>query len=230
MCRKVRFLAHVGLLVIASHLYSQGGPPRTPKLFQGPPKTPEQVLREAGIALDKDSLIQALDDNRVGILASAATVLAERGITEAVAAIDARMKAAQNKQLVLTLAQSLNILGSSDGTKQLEAFRLGKEVDDAERMRAANALAYTKNYSCLPMMPEFLLSRHQDYRQAALLYLLNIPSPQKNAPNTLGPALLTIASSDPDEQFRALAKKVIGQIGDQATKDALLRSAPNDSK
>jgi HEAT repeat protein len=207
MLRKRCLLAHTFSLLIATHLYGQG-----------PPKTPEQFLTQAGISLDKNSLIQALDDNRVGILASAATVLAERGITEAVPAIDSRMKGEQNKQLVLTLAQSLNILGSSDGTKQLEAFCLGKDVDGGERMRAAYALVNTKNYSCLPAMPEFLNSSHPDDKQSALLYLLQIPSPQKNAPKTLGPALLAIASSDTDKQFRTLAKRVIERIGDPATK------------
>jgi hypothetical protein len=111
MLMKVRLLATAFPLLIATHLYTQG-----------PPKTPEQFLEQAGISMDKDSLIQALDDNRPGILASAATVLAERGITEAVPVINSRMKGSQDKPLVLTLAQSLNILGSSDGTKQLEAF------------------------------------------------------------------------------------------------------------
>jgi HEAT repeat protein len=215
----VCFLFHVGLLMIAGRL-----------CCQGPPPTPERVLREAGIALDNDSLIQALYDNRVGILANAAAVLAERGNAKAVPSIDSQMKAAQDKQLILTLAQSLNTLGSSDGTKQLEAFCLGKEVDSSERMRAAYALVYTRNYGCLPMIPEFLRSDHQDERQAALLYLLKIPSPQRDAPGTLGPALLAIASMDPIKQFRSLAKEAIRQIGDPDTRDALLKSSPKDSK
>jgi HEAT repeat protein len=212
MLRKVRWLAPAFPLLIATHLCSQD-----------PPKTPEQVLAQAGISGDKDSLIRALDDNRPGILASAATVLAEWGITEAVPAINSRMKGSQDKPLVLTLAQSLNILGSSDGTKQLEAFCLRKDVESGERMRAAYALVYTNNYSCLPIMPEYLDSSHADEEQSALLYLLHIPSPQKNAPKTLGPALLAIATGDIGEQFRTLARKIIEQIGDPATKHALMK-------
>ena len=126
---RTRLLAHTFSLLIAVQLYSQG-----------PPKTPEQTLTEAGISLDQDSLIRALDDSRAGISSSAATVLAEKGITKAVPAITSRMKGEQDTQLVLTLAQSLNILGSRDGTKQLEAFCLGKDVDSGELMRAAYAL------------------------------------------------------------------------------------------
>lgn len=214
ICRNVRSLAMFALLVISGGVYSQSSP-----------MTPEEFLKKSDIALDNDSLLRALDDNRVGIAANAATLLAERGIKEAEPAIAARMKAAHDKQLVLTLAQSLNLLGSSDGTKQLEAFCLGSEVNTAERLRAAYALVDTRNYSCLPMMPELLLSSHQDNKQAALLYLLKIPSPQKNAPATLGPALLVVATSDPEEKFRALARTIINQIGDPATKDALVRSA-----
>ncbi len=214
MCRKVKLLAVLALLVISGGVCCQL---RT--------TTPEEFLKKSGIALDNDSLLRALDDNRVGIAANAATLLAERGIKEAVPAIASKMKAAHDKQLVLTLAQSLNLLGSSDGTKQLEAFCLGSEVNTGERLRAAYALVYTKNYSCLPMMPELLLSSHQDEKLDALLYLLKIPSPQKNAPATLGPALLVVATSDPEGKLRALARTIINQIGDPATKDALVRSA-----
>lgn len=187
-------------------------------------KTPEQFLTEAGVALDRASLMQALDDNRTGVMASAATVLAQRGVTDAVPAIDSRMKTEQNKQLVLTLAQSLNLLGSQDGTKRLEAFCLGNEVDRAERMRAAYALANTKNYACLPAMPEFLNSTQASDKQAALLYLLQVPSSQGNSPKSLDSALLVIASNDPDQEFRTQAKKIIAQIGDPATKEALRKS------
>jgi hypothetical protein len=72
-------------------------------------------------------------------------------------------------------------------------------------------------------MPEYLNSSHADEEQSALLYLLLISSPQKNAHKTLGPALLAIATGDTGEQFRTLAKKIIEQIGDPATKHALLK-------
>lgn len=97
-------------------------------------------------------------------------------------------------------------------------------------MRAAYALAYTKNYTCLQSMPEFLTSGRPDDKQPALLYLLQVPSPQENAPESLGPALLAVASSDTDKQFRAQARQIINRIGDPATKDAVQRLPPDDSQ
>jgi hypothetical protein len=217
--RAIFSMASLVLLLTATHLCSQGQP-----------KTPEQFLTRAGVSLDTGSLIQALDDKRVGILASAATVLAQWGITEAVPTIETHMKEEQDKRLVLTLAQSLDTLGSNDGTKQLEAFCLRKDVDIGERMRAAYALAYTKNYNCVQIMPEFLTSGRPDEKQTALKYLLQVPSPQENAPKSLGPALLAIASSDTDKQFRAQARQIINRIGDPAAKDALQSLPPDDSQ
>jgi HEAT repeat protein len=210
-------MANLVLLLTATHLCSQGAP-----------MTSEQFLRRAGVSLDNDSLIQALNDKRKGVLASAAMVLAERGITETVPAIAKHMKEEHDKALVLTLAQSLNMLGSNEGTKQLEAFCLGKEVDIGERMRAAYALVYTKNYNCVQIMPEFLTSASPSEKRSALEYLLHVPSPQENAPESLGPALLAVASSDTDKQFRAQARQIINRIGDPATKDAVQRLPPGD--
>lgn len=216
----LQYIAVYGLsFLIATQLYSQG-----------PPRTPEQVLAQAGISLDKESLLQGLDDNRPGILASVATVLAEKRIVEAIPAINARMREEQDKHLELTLAQSLNILGSKDGTNRLKEFCLGGDLSTGERMRAAYDLLYTNNYSCLPAMPEFLNSDHTDEKQAALLYLRQIPSPQSNAPGTLGPALLNVASSDSDKELRTLAKQVIDKIGDPATKYALLKQEREATK
>jgi hypothetical protein len=90
MLTKLRMLAYVLLLLAGTHLCSQG-----------PPRTPEQILTQAGISLDKDSLIRALNDNRAAVLSSVATILAEKRITEAGPAIASRMRGEQNKQLVL---------------------------------------------------------------------------------------------------------------------------------
>jgi hypothetical protein len=216
----LRYIAVYGLSsLMATQLYSQV-----------PPRTPEQVLTQAGISLDKESLLQGLDDNRPGILASVATVLAEKRIVEAIPAIKARMMEEQDKHLEITLAQSLNTLGSKDGTDRLKEFCLGNDMSTGERMRAAYALLYTDNYSCLPAMPELLNSDHADERQGALLYLRRIPSPQSNAPGTLGPALLDVAASDPDKELRTLAKQVIDKIGDPTTRDVLLKQEREATK
>jgi HEAT repeat protein len=217
MLRKICSMANLLLLLTATHLCSQGVP-----------MTSGQFLTRAGVSLDNDSLIHALNDKRKGVLASAAMVLAERGITETVPAIAKHMKEEHDKVLVLTLAQSLNMLGSNEGTSQLKAFCLGKEEDIGERMRAAYALVNTKNYSCVQIMPELLTSASPSEKRSALEYLLQVPSPQENAPKSLGPDLLAIASSDTDKQFRAHARQIISRIGDPATKDALRRLPSDD--
>jgi HEAT repeat protein len=187
----------------------------------GPAKSPEQFLVEAGVSLDNPSLIRALNDTRPGVLSSAATVLAQNHVLEAGPLIVAKMRTEQNKQLILTLAQSLNFLGVQEGTKRLEQFCLSNNTERAEQMRAANALALTKNYSCLPSISKYLISGRDDEKLSALLYLSHIPTPQPNEPDFLGQRLLDIASNDPNEEVRSLARRVIAQIGDEATKKHL---------
>jgi HEAT repeat protein len=188
---------------------------------QGPPKTPEQFLAQAGIPLDTNSLIQALHDKRAGVVAASASVLADRHATNAIPELTSRMEAENNPQLQVTLAQSLNILGAEDGTKLLESICLNRNADSGVRIRAADDLADTGDYHCLAAIASYLNSRRPDEKQAALLYLLKIPSEQDSQPISLGSSLLTIAIHDSDEQFRDLARKVIEQIGDPTTKNAL---------
>ena len=85
-------------------------------------------------------------------------------------------------------------------------------------LRAADDLAYTRDYKCLSAAAGYLSTKDSALRQAVLLYMLHIPAYQPDSPPDLGASLLAIAYRDPDPYFRKLAGKVILQIGDAGTK------------
>jgi hypothetical protein len=79
------------------------------------------------------------------------------------------MKAAisreQNKQVIFTPAQSLNILGSSEGTVRLEEYCSDPKQPADVCINAATDLAYSKNYKCLASIAKCLTSEDSSLRQ-----------------------------------------------------------------
>jgi HEAT repeat protein len=184
---------------------------------QAPP-TVEQGLARLGISLDRASLQYALHDPRPAARGAAAAQLAFLKVTDAIPEIEEVIDHEENKMVVFTLAQSLNILGSAKGTIRLESYCSSTDQPPGMRILAASDLSDTGDYKCLAGVTEFLNSKDSGIKQSVLLYMLHIPSPQHDSPANLGPALLAIARGDSDPYFRGLAGKVIMQIGDKSTR------------
>lgn len=186
-------------------------------LGQAPPTT-EQVLARLGVALDRSTLYKTLHDQRPEARSAAAAELAEIMDVDSIPEMKAVISREQNKQVIFTLAQSLNILGSPEGTIRLEAYCSDpKQLADV-RIDAATDLAYTKNYKCLSSVTQYLTSKDSSLKQSVLLYMLQIPSFQKDSPPGLGHVLMAVAMEDSDPYLRTLAGRVIDQIGDETTK------------
>jgi hypothetical protein len=108
-------------------------------LGQAPPTT-EQVLARLGVTLDRSALYRTLHDQRPEARSAAAAELAEMMDVDSIPEMKAAISREQNKQVIFTLTQSLNILGSSEGTVRLEEYCSDPKQPADVRINAATDL------------------------------------------------------------------------------------------
>ena len=177
---------------------------------------PAACLQASGYTLDRSDLVRGLHDARPGIRAQAAGMLGEKKYTDALPALEKAISDEKNEKVLFAMLTSAQELGAPDAEKRLSTFC--SSHDEALQFMAASYLQSLGDNACIQDMIRFTASPSVGVREGALLYLTHITKLPSPAPTSLGPALLKVVQTDPDEHNVALAAQVIEQIGDPRTK------------
>ena len=141
---------------------------------QAPP-TIEETLSKEGVGLSNEALLSSLIKSpKVGVRASAAVLLAQRGYTPAIPAMNAALQKESDPTGRLDLAGALDRLGQSSGLSALEALCNDPKLPADLRLNAAGRSLTHGGGTCAAAMTGVLsASDNPAVQSAALNYFLD---------------------------------------------------------
>ncbi len=191
----------------------------SPILQADVPPTPESLLKAAGVPLEPEALIAALDGNKDSVRAAAAMELATMNVKAAVSVLERDLEQNLYPQSRYPIVLSLEILGSPIGRDELRKYCTQPDSKQSFANMAAEALRANHDYTCASFMATGLLSKDDGHIEEALLYLRDVPAGEITFSVEEKNVLLKVASlSNEDSFYRQLAIGIIWQAGDDDLK------------
>lgn len=183
------------------------------------------ILREAGYSLDVDSLVIALQDKRIGVRSSAASMLGQESDSRILPALEIAIDKESNTNVLFSMLVSADKLGLSVAKSKLTGLCSAKQLD--LQARAAGYLISQGDLSCLQVTIALASSTDEGLREAGLLQLQSVKGPPPQAAAEIGLAMLAIVEHSHSEYNSNLAAKIILQASDERTKKAYKQFVDN---
>ncbi len=175
----------------------------------GPLKSTRQLLSERGIALDKTSLLVALQDHDETTRGLAAQELADEHVDAAIPYIAAAFRSSTNGVVRFNLAQASLQLDYSSGESQMRLLCEDKNEKSAVRLLSIQILTSIGNHECDDDVYQLAIGAEDPQVQILALTL----APKLNAASNSSVDLFNLACSLLDDKNSAVRSAAASALG-----------------